>query len=134
MFFSFSSSAKGQTTQTTPLIEARQEKTREFQTQLLHYFSKSKNKSNHHRIARSVLLLLSSNGSFGVEGAVAERKENRNSFLCVLLCFIKPILSRSTVTPIFDRDKNELSLKRLGGRSVGQKHVLWAGSRSIHQS
>jgi len=48
MFFSFSSSAKGQTTQTTPLIEARKEKTREFQTQLLHYFSKSDNKSNHH--------------------------------------------------------------------------------------
>jgi hypothetical protein len=48
MFFSFSSSVKGQTTQTTPLIEARQEKTREFQTQLLHYFSKSNNKSNHH--------------------------------------------------------------------------------------
>ena len=48
MFFSFSSSAKGQTTQTTPLIEARQEKTREFQTQLLHYLSKSDNKSNHH--------------------------------------------------------------------------------------
>jgi len=35
MFFSFSSSAKGQATQTTPLIEARSEKTREFQTQLL---------------------------------------------------------------------------------------------------
>jgi len=48
MFFSFSSSAKGQTTQTTPLIEASKEKTREFQTQLLHYFSKSDNKSNHH--------------------------------------------------------------------------------------
>jgi len=38
MFFGFLSSAKGQTTQTTPLIEARQEKTREFQTQLLHFF------------------------------------------------------------------------------------------------
>jgi len=48
MFFSFSSSAKGQITQTTPLIEVRQEKTKEFQTQLLHYFSKSDNKSNHH--------------------------------------------------------------------------------------
>jgi len=48
MFFSFSSSAKGQTTQTTPFIEARKEKTREFQTQLLHYFSKSDNESNHH--------------------------------------------------------------------------------------
>jgi len=46
--FSFSSSAKGQTTQTTPLIEARSEKTKKFQTQLLHYFSKSDNKSNHH--------------------------------------------------------------------------------------
>ena len=30
------------------LCEARQEKTREIQTQLLHYFSKSDNKSNHH--------------------------------------------------------------------------------------
>jgi len=49
MFFSFSSSAKGQTTQTTPLIEARQEKTRVFQPQLLYYFSKSDNKSNHHQ-------------------------------------------------------------------------------------
>jgi len=46
--FSFSSSAKGQITQTTPLIEARQEKTREFQTQLLHYSSESDNKSNHY--------------------------------------------------------------------------------------
>jgi len=53
MFFSFSSSAKGQTTQTTPLIEARQEKTREFQTQLLDYFSKSDNKSNHHHVVIS---------------------------------------------------------------------------------
>jgi len=48
MSFSFSSSAKGQTTQTTPLIEARSEKLREFQIQLLHYFPKSDNKSNHH--------------------------------------------------------------------------------------
>jgi hypothetical protein len=50
MFFSFSSSATGQTTQTTPLIEARYEKKREFQTQLLLYFSKSYNKSNHHHV------------------------------------------------------------------------------------
>ena len=47
MIFSFSSSAKGQTLQTTPLIEARWEKTIEFQTQLLHDFSKSDNNSNH---------------------------------------------------------------------------------------
>jgi len=39
-----------QTTKTTPLIKARQEKIREFQTQLLHYFSKSDNKSNHHHV------------------------------------------------------------------------------------
>jgi len=51
MFLSFSSCAKGQTTQTTPLIEVKEEKTREFQTQLLHYFSKSDNKSNHHHPA-----------------------------------------------------------------------------------
>ena len=51
MFFSFSSSAKGQTTQTTPLIETREEKTREFQTQLLHYFSESYNKNNHRQRA-----------------------------------------------------------------------------------
>jgi len=50
MFFSFSSSTKEQTTQTTPLIEARQNKTREFQTQLQHYFSKSDNKSNYHHL------------------------------------------------------------------------------------
>jgi len=31
------------------LCEARKERTREFQTQLLHYFSKSNNKSNHHQ-------------------------------------------------------------------------------------
>jgi len=49
MFFSFSSSAKGQTTQTTPLIETRLEQTREFQRQLIHYFSKSDYKSNHHQ-------------------------------------------------------------------------------------
>jgi len=30
------------------LCEARQKKTRQFQTQLLHYFCKSDNKSNHH--------------------------------------------------------------------------------------
>jgi len=59
MFFSFSSSAKGQTTQTTPLIEARQEQTREFQTQLLELlekeFSNSDNKSNHHHLVHTTL-------------------------------------------------------------------------------
>ena len=49
-FLTFSSSAKGQTTQTTPLVEARFEKTREFQTQILHWFSKSDNESNHHHM------------------------------------------------------------------------------------
>jgi len=55
--FCVSSSAQGQTTQTTPLIEARKEKTREFQTQLLHYFSKSDNKSNHHHQAHLLKVL-----------------------------------------------------------------------------
>jgi len=46
-FFSGSTQNK-QRKQRLSLCEARQEKTREFQTQLLHYFSKSNNKSNHH--------------------------------------------------------------------------------------
>jgi len=46
MFFGFSSPAKRK--------KAKKEKTREFQTQLLHYFSKSDNKSNHHH---NVLLM-----------------------------------------------------------------------------
>jgi len=32
-----------------PALHMSQRKTREFQTQLLHYFSKSDNKSNHHQ-------------------------------------------------------------------------------------
>jgi len=59
MFFSFSSSGKGQTTQTTPLIEARQEKTREFQTQLLPYFSKSDDKSNYlHKSNKGIAVVI----------------------------------------------------------------------------
>ena len=34
-------------------------KTREFQTQLLHYFSKSDNKSNHHHVGAFCLFVLS---------------------------------------------------------------------------
>ena len=49
MFLSFHHLQKDkQRKQRHSLCEARQEKTREFQTQLLHYFSKSDNKSNHH--------------------------------------------------------------------------------------
>jgi len=39
-----------QRNQRPSLCEARKEKTREFQTQLLHYFSKGDNKSNHYHL------------------------------------------------------------------------------------
>ena len=65
MFCSFSSSKTTQTTpfierttQTTPLIEARSEKMRAFQTQLLHYFAKSNNKSNHQHMYIYVYIYL----------------------------------------------------------------------------
>jgi len=46
---------------TTPPIEARSEKTREFHTQLLHYFRKSDNKSNHHQSASHIECMSSTN-------------------------------------------------------------------------
>jgi len=71
MFLSFSLHAKEYTTQTIikchSLCEARQEKTKEFQTQLLHSFSKSDIERNHHQSAAMVQVYHASNsGHFGL--------------------------------------------------------------------
>jgi len=88
MFFSFSSSAKGQTTQTTPLIEARQEKTREFQTQLLHYFSKNDDKSGHHHTTLHIPMMMKGSlmkASQPLRSGLATG-EFAGVYVCTLMC------------------------------------------------
>ena len=94
MFFSFSSSAKGQTTQTTPLIEARQEKTKEFQTQLLHYFSKNDDESDYHHTTLHIPMMMK--GSRMKASQPLRRGLATGNFARVYACTLMCACSRRT--------------------------------------